>query len=152
MQGQIKEGALLTTSGIEARGFRMRDARHSIKAPKGSLSVVMYLGNVTPESIQHFRPDGMMAALGYHKMPPAVETMLQDALRWRFVSACLAGDERARHSADLAEQELGQMPADLQGKAAVTWTNNCTDRAIALLASFPEDWQPDPTDEDPLAN
>lgn len=152
MQGQIKEGALLTTAGIEARGFRMRDARHSIKAPKGSLSVVMYLGNVTPESIQHFRPDGMMAALGYHKMPPAVETMFQDALRWRFVSACVAGDPRSVHAGELAEKERGLMPDDLEGQAAVDWVNRATDRSIQILAALPEDWQPDPTDEDPLAD
>lgn len=152
MQGQIKEGALLTTAAIDARGFRLRDPRSSIKAPKGSLAVVLYLGTVTPESIQHFKPEGMLAALGFHQMPPAVETMLQDAMRWRFVSACLGGDERAIHAGELAEKERGLMPGGLEGQAAVDWENRATDRAIQILAELPEGWKPETTHEHSLAD
>lgn len=78
----MKLGELIMTDKVQHRGFSNRDFKASFKAKPGALMVYMYMGAITPESRPHYKPDGVLAAMGYGPIQTTIcQRKVTEALR-----------------------------------------------------------------------
>lgn len=62
----MREGQVMLVRSFETRANFERQAKTGrFKAPKDHLQVMMYMGDVNAESIEHFNADGVLRMLGY---------------------------------------------------------------------------------------
>jgi hypothetical protein len=130
----------MLTKEILTRGFTARDKRFTLRAKQNELAVVLYLGSVDQAGVPHFRPEGALAALGFHQIPTwqLPEEERKDCLRYRYMLACVGSDELALEAGAAVDAELGPVPDSLLGQAFIDAMNQRTDLAIVKLAELRE--------------